>query len=106
MDVLRCKAPELVRKEIWTHALAYNLFRTVIAQAAHPGNSKLRLRHQCQQVDVFGGEWIQRAEGAGASPTAIGFLSAGPDAAPAQTGHELLQGRRVRAQDRGLSCGE
>src|SRR5215471_14564061 len=34
MDMLRCKAPELVRKEIWTHVLAYNLIRTVMAQAA------------------------------------------------------------------------
>jgi hypothetical protein len=35
MDVLRCKTPELVRKELWTHILAYNLMRTIIAQAAH-----------------------------------------------------------------------
>lgn len=34
MDVLRCKTPELVRKEIWTHVLAYNLIRTVMAQVA------------------------------------------------------------------------
>jgi hypothetical protein len=34
MDILRCKTPELVRKEIWTHILAYNLIRTIIAQAA------------------------------------------------------------------------
>ncbi|QDU89453.1 Transposase DDE domain protein [Pirellulimonas nuda] len=34
MDVLRCKTPELVRKEAWTHLLAYNLIRTVMAQAA------------------------------------------------------------------------
>ena len=34
MDMLRCKTPELVRKEIWTHVLAYNLIRTVMAQAA------------------------------------------------------------------------
>jgi hypothetical protein len=34
MDMLRCKTPELVRQEIWTHALAYNLIRTVMAQAA------------------------------------------------------------------------
>jgi hypothetical protein len=34
MDVLRCKTPELVRKELWTHVLAYNLIRTVMAQAA------------------------------------------------------------------------
>ena len=34
MDVLRCKTPELVRKELWTHLLGYNLIRTMIAQAA------------------------------------------------------------------------
>ncbi len=34
MDVLRCKTPELVRKELWTHVLAYNLIRTIMAQAA------------------------------------------------------------------------
>lgn len=40
MDVLRCKTPELVRKEIWTHILAYNLIRTIMAQAA--------LRHEIE----------------------------------------------------------
>jgi hypothetical protein len=34
MDVLRCKTPELVHKEVWTHVLAYNLIRTIMAQAA------------------------------------------------------------------------
>lgn len=34
MDILRCKTPELVRSEVWTHILAYNLIRTVMAQAA------------------------------------------------------------------------
>lgn len=34
MDVLRCQTPELVRKELWTHVLAYNLIRTIMAQAA------------------------------------------------------------------------
>ena len=34
MDMLRCKTPKLVRKEIWTHILAYNLIRTIMAQAA------------------------------------------------------------------------
>src|SRR5262249_28979277 len=34
MDLLRCKTPGLVRKEIWTHVLAYNLIRTAMAQAA------------------------------------------------------------------------
>jgi hypothetical protein len=34
MDVLRCKTPEMVRKELWMHLLAYNLIRTVMADAA------------------------------------------------------------------------
>jgi Transposase DDE domain len=34
MDVLRCKTPEMVRKELWAHLLAYNLIRSVMAQAA------------------------------------------------------------------------
>ena len=34
MDVLRCKSPAMVRKEIWMHLLAYNLIRKLIAQAA------------------------------------------------------------------------
>jgi len=34
MDVLRCKSPGMVRKEIWMHLLAYNLIRTLMAQAA------------------------------------------------------------------------
>jgi hypothetical protein len=34
MDELRCKTPELVRKEMWAHVLAYNLIRTLAAQAA------------------------------------------------------------------------
>jgi hypothetical protein len=34
MGELRCKTPALVRKEVWTHILAYNLIRTVMAQAA------------------------------------------------------------------------
>ncbi len=34
MHDLRCETPEGVRKEVWTHVLAYNLIRTVMAQAA------------------------------------------------------------------------
>lgn len=34
MDILRCKTPELVRKEIGAHVLAYNLIRTIMAQSA------------------------------------------------------------------------
>jgi hypothetical protein len=42
MDVLRCKTPEMVRKEIWMHLLAYNLIRTVMAEAAQHANMRPR----------------------------------------------------------------
>jgi len=34
MRELRCKTPAMVHKEVWAHVLAYNLLRTVMAQAA------------------------------------------------------------------------
>jgi len=34
MDVLRCKTPAMVRKEVWAHLVAYNLIRAVMARAA------------------------------------------------------------------------
>ena len=34
MDILRCKTPGMVEKEVWAHLLAYNLLRAVMARAA------------------------------------------------------------------------
>jgi hypothetical protein len=34
MGILRAKEPAMVRKELWSHLLAYNLIRTVMAQVA------------------------------------------------------------------------
>jgi hypothetical protein len=34
MDVLRCLTPQMVRKELWVHLLAYNLLRSVMCAAA------------------------------------------------------------------------
>jgi hypothetical protein len=42
MDILRCKTPEMVRKEIWAHLLAYNLLRTVMAVAANENDVEPR----------------------------------------------------------------
>jgi hypothetical protein len=41
MDVLRCKTPDMVRKEIAMHAIAYNLIRAVMQRAAK--NYRVRL---------------------------------------------------------------
>lgn len=33
MDVLRCKSPQMVRKELWCHLLVYNLVRHLMWEA-------------------------------------------------------------------------
>jgi Transposase DDE domain len=56
MADLRCKTPELARKEIWTHVLAYNLIRTVMAQAAATHNLEPRsisFNGAIQTLDAF-----------------------------------------------------
>ena len=60
MDILRCKTPDMVRKEIWVHLRAYNLIRTVMVQTAHRYNLPPRTpkfpRHvtavKCIQGDI------------------------------------------------------
>jgi hypothetical protein len=42
MDILRCKTPDMIHKELWTHLLAYNLLRTVMAVAADENDLKPR----------------------------------------------------------------
>jgi Transposase DDE domain len=42
MDILRCKTPEMVRKEIWMHMLAYDLIRGVMARAAEEHDEEPR----------------------------------------------------------------
>ena len=56
MDFLRCKTPELVRKEAWTHLLAYNLIRSVMAQAAdkhHVQPRTLSFKGAVQTLEAF-----------------------------------------------------
>ncbi|MBK8319085.1 MAG: transposase [Betaproteobacteria bacterium] len=38
MDVLRCRSPEMIEKEIAVHLLAYNLVRWTVASAAWLGD--------------------------------------------------------------------
>jgi len=56
MDILRCKTPDMVHKEIWTHLLAYNLLRTVMAVAANEHDiepRKLSFKGAKQAVTAF-----------------------------------------------------
>ena len=42
MDVLRCQTPEMVRKELWVHLLAYNLLRSVMCASAEASGLSVR----------------------------------------------------------------
>ena len=56
MDILQAKTPEMVRKEIWAHLLAYNLIRKIMAQAAsRHGKNPRGLSFKCamQFINTF-----------------------------------------------------
>jgi len=56
MDVLRCKTPEMVRKELWVHLLANNLLRSVMCAASakhHLAPRQLSFRGTQQLVNAF-----------------------------------------------------
>jgi hypothetical protein len=58
MDILRCKTPAMVRKELWAHLLIYNLLRTVMARAAeahHVEPWQISCKGTLQTLNAFGG---------------------------------------------------
>jgi hypothetical protein len=60
MDVLRCKSPAMVRKEIWMHLLAYNLVRTLLADAALESGiqpRELSFQGGLQTLNAFAAVW-------------------------------------------------
>jgi putative transposase len=57
MDHLRCKSPEMVRKEIWMAWLAYNLTRKTIAQAALLHGKLPRQIGFCGAVQAIAASW-------------------------------------------------
>jgi Transposase DDE domain len=59
MDVLSCKTPAMVRREVWAHLLAYNLTRKVLAQAALAGERtprQLSFAGAVQTINAF--RWL------------------------------------------------
>lgn len=56
MDVLRCKTPDMIRKEIWCHLLAYNLLRGTMVESAKKNNilpRQLSIKGTLQAVESF-----------------------------------------------------
>lgn len=56
MDILRCQSPEMVRKEVWAHLLAYNLLRGLMARAAEEAGVlplQVSFKGSLQMVQAF-----------------------------------------------------
>jgi hypothetical protein len=65
MEMLRCKTPEMIEKEVWARLLAYNLIRLTMAQAAeHHGKDprELSFTGAIQAMEAFAPK-IQMAAG-------------------------------------------
>jgi hypothetical protein len=57
MEVLRCRTPAMIEKELWVHLLAYNLIRVLMAQAATEHDTEprcLSFKHTVQLWNAFG----------------------------------------------------
>ena len=60
MDILRCKTPAMVHKELWMHLLAYNLVRTLMAEAAVAAGvppRQLSFKGTLQTLNAFATVW-------------------------------------------------
>ena len=58
MDQLRCKSPEMVRKEIWTCLLAYNLIRQKILQASMESDRSPRTMSFTNGLQILTAGWM------------------------------------------------
>lgn len=58
MDVLRCKSPNMVRAEIWTCLLAYNLIRKTMLQAAAGTKLSPRQLSFALAVQTLAASWV------------------------------------------------
>lgn len=58
MDVLRCRTPEMVRKEVWTCLLAYNLIRQVMVQAAGKAGLSPRQLSFSSAMQAIAASWL------------------------------------------------
>jgi hypothetical protein len=64
MDILRCKTPEMVAKELWMRVIAYNLIRAVMRESAiSHGDPQARLSFKGALATIR--QWTPALSGAG-----------------------------------------
>lgn len=57
MDILRCKTPPMIRKEMWTCLLAYNLIRRTMSQSALKSGSSPRQLSFSAALQAIAASW-------------------------------------------------
>ena len=57
MDILKCKTPSMVRKEMWTSLLAYNLIRRTMLQSARKANRSPRTLSFAAAMQTTASSW-------------------------------------------------
>ena len=70
LDVLRCKTPAAVRRELWTGVLAYNLIRQSILQSALTAESGPEELSFTATMQMLAGTWLTAAVVVGQNPDA------------------------------------
>ena len=58
MDILRCKTPQMVRKEMWTCLLAYNLIRQTMLQSAQASGISPRRLSFTAAMQAIAASWL------------------------------------------------
>lgn len=58
MDILRCKTPPMVRKEMWTCLLAYNLIRRAMLQSAQASGQAPRQLSFAAAMQSIAASWL------------------------------------------------
>jgi hypothetical protein len=58
MDVLRCKTPDMVCREVWAHLLAYNMIRRSILQSAHASGCSPRDLSFTAAMQAIAASWL------------------------------------------------
>jgi hypothetical protein len=107
MDLLSCKSPDMVEKEIWVYLLAYNLIRFLMAQAAllaGPIPRQLSFKHTVQIWVV----WLHRDTGRHhpGGPAAIDRRAAGrPAAWPGRAACHQAPAEALCAADQAAGAG-
>lgn len=96
MDILRCKTPAMVRKEMWTCLLAYNLIRRSMLQAALKAGVSPRTLSFTAALQTIGASWLVMALGDQA------FASLLIDAAMATIAVHVVGNRPGRVEPRAI----